>query len=121
MFKKICILYVNNEPVSRHIVKCIGYGEKGFYRDTTSMSAFTDRELRIFYKNYISNKNTPKRTGVHNYDEYMRDKENTKNILKEIGVNDIVDPVEKTPIFEHENIKQFYEAIGYDIKKKKYI
>lgn len=121
MFKKMCILYVDNTPVSRHVIKGIEYGEKGFYRDTTSIDAFTNREHHTFAQNYRNKKKTPKRTDVRNYDEYIRDKESTKNSLKKVGVNDFVDSVEKTPIFEHENIKQFYEAIGYDIKKKKYI
>jgi len=42
--------------------------------------------------------------------------------LEESGIDDydFVDPVEQTPVFEHNNIKDFYEAIGYDLKKKKY-
>lgn len=121
MFKKMCILYIDGAPVSRHVIKGIKYGEKGFYRATTSIEAFREREEEIFYEHYMSKKTLHKRTHVHNYDAYIRDREYRNNGLKELGINDFVDDVEKTPIFEHEDIKDFYNAIGYDIKKKKYI
>lgn len=121
MFKKMCVLYVNAVPVSRHIIKAKEYGEKGFYRDTVSMDAFTDRENANLNKNYLLNKPVAKRVDVRNYEQYVKTKKMTDEHLEKIGANKLVDKVDQTPIFEHENIKQFYEAIGYDIKKKKYI
>lgn len=120
MFKKMCVLYVNGEPHSRHVIPGIRYGEKDFYRATTSMNAFSERENERFYNAYIKGKKPEKRTSVHNYDEWIRDRESMSRSLEESGIDDFVDPVEQTPVFEHNNIKDFYEAIGYDLKKKKY-
>lgn len=121
MFKKMCILYIDGIPVSRHVIKGIKYGEKGFYRATTSIEAFREREAEVFYNHYISKKTLHKRTHVHDYDDYIRDMEFRNDSLKELDIDDFVDEIEQTPIFEHEDVKDFYNAIGYDIKKKKYI
>lgn len=108
MFKKICILYEEDNVVSRHIIPEIKYGEKGFYRDTVSMNAFSERENERFYNSKIKNEILKKRVFVCNYKEWLKD---NKDYQEEKDI----------PIFEHKNIKDFYISIGYNIKKKKYI
>lgn len=108
MFKKICVFYVDEVPVSRHIIKEIKHNEKGFYRAATSMEAFTRREVDVFAEHYMSKKPLHKRTRIYDYDDYVN------SVF-------ITDNVKNAPVFEHETIKDFYKAIGYDYKKKKYI
>ena len=47
------------------------------------------------------------------------DMEFRNNSLKELDINDFVDEIEQTPIFEHDDIKDFYNAIGYDMILKR--
>lgn len=107
MFKKMCVFYVDNKVVSRHIVQEVKHGEKGFYRDTTSMNAFSERENQRFYNAQLKNKILKNRVFVCNYKEWIKDNEKYQE--------------EKIPVIEHENIKDFYISIGYNIAKKRYI
>lgn len=106
MNKKMCYLYVDGKLTSKHVIPEVKPGNKNFYRDTISMSAFSDRECEIFYNAIQKKEILRKRVNVLNYKEYERegDHDHEKDI----------------PIFNHENIKDFYLAIGYDVKKKKY-
>lgn len=108
MLKTMCVLYVDEVPVSRHIIKEIKHNEKDFYRSTVSMEAFTRREVDVFAEHYMSKKPLHKRTRIYDYDDYI------KSVF-------ITDAVKNVPVFEHKDIKDFYKAIGYDYKKKKYI
>mgnify|MGYP004724113507 CR=1 FL=1 len=106
MLKKMCILYVEGKIVSKHIIPEVKYGDKGFYRDTVSINAFSERENKRFYNSHLKGEILDRRVFVQNYKEWLSEN-------KEYNLDE-------TPIFEHQNIKEFYSFIDYNVKKKKY-
>jgi len=120
MFKKMCILYIDGAPVSRHVIKGIKYGEKGFYRATTSIEAFREREAEVFYNHYISKKPLHKRTHVHDYDDYIRDMEFRNNSLKELDIDTLKEKYlkNKKSMATYDSSKIFIMLLDMTLKRK---
>lgn len=83
----------NGKHISYHKFPLPNVGEPGFYRQTVSYNAFRTKKRQ--YKGSIL--------------YYAQDEEDK-----------FFPPIKSVPMFIHENIWEFYKAIGYDHKKNKY-
>lgn len=85
----------------------LSYGDKGFYRACTSLSAFSTREgTRLYKQRHVIGK----RCHVQMEHEIM-----DISHLAKYGIYP-----EVLPTFEHATVWDFYKAVGYNYKRKKY-
>lgn len=101
------ILHVDGVPVGRHTLHDIRAGDQGFYRSVLSLSAFSKRENTILYKNNLkgSHFTLGKRCSVYfEKDRYW---------WNSMGFSLVAE--------HHQTVWDFYKAIGYDYKKKRYL
>lgn len=115
-----------NEPSQYHIVITPEFLEPGFYRQTTSINAFRTRELRkrfpfdedgrSLYKS--SNGENVESCSVRDYDDAISLWRSINESLRKLNVDEELVLPEAT---EHISLWDFYQAIGYDHKKQKYI
>lgn len=103
-----------------HFINCPSYNEPGFYRQTTSRNAFRRRMSDLLTKimdarnkNYNTTKSM-RWISIHNMNSFEW------NINCMVNTN-IGHPYEGLPILKHKSMWDFYTAIGYDYKKKKFI
>lgn len=92
----------------------LSYGDPGFYRACTSLSAFSSREgTRLYNCHKIKKKMhvEGKRCHVQMEGEII-----DISHLAQYGIYP-----EVLPTFEHATVWDFYKAVGYDYKRKKYV
>ena len=120
----VAFLHSNNVPIEKHIIRMPAYGEKFWHRSVVTIDSFKNREAKRFYDTtYV--KRVPM-IGSHcslwRLDDWERDNENTtKSMLEICGIENYKHPYDQLPTFEHESPFDFYKAVGYDYKKKRYI
>jgi len=118
--KAIFLLKENKKTLARHIVKLPEVHEENFSKDVKSLTKFENAEKERVFKH----KSIPqeKIAIMYHYEEWSEEQEAIRDRMVNIkGLKDFKHEWDDTPVFEHEDIKDFYNAIGYDIKKKKYI
>ncbi len=120
----VAFLHKDNVPIEKHIIRMPTYGEKGWYKNVVSIDAFKDREAKRFYDT-IYVKKVPM-FGLHcslwRLEDWIRHNQITaESMLEIVGIVDYQDPYDILPTFEHESVFDFYKAVGYDYKKKRYI
>lgn len=94
----------------------LSYGDEGFYRACTSLSAFKRREGERLYKMHTIHKKwdvVGKRCHVQSEGDY----EMPRRLFLEATGEEFNGPV---PTFEHATVWDFYKAVGYNYKRKKY-
>lgn len=105
-----------------HEVAVPVFGVKGSYTQGVSIEAFRVREMRI------SNKQEKVRTTVPT-PRWLVDRALTHKIMVKLAADRGEEIKEHPnhiiynwlPRFQHESVWKFYETIGYDHKKKKYV
>lgn len=120
----VAFLHKDNVVIEKHIIRMPAYDEKGWYKSVTSIGAFNNRESTRFY-DIIYVKKVPL-FGLHcsvwRLDEWERDNKITaESILRVTGIADYKHPYDLLPQVEHKSVFDFYKAVGYDYKKKRYI
>lgn len=121
MTKELLIfLFVDGEIHSQHVVKLPAYGEKRWYTSTLSWDAFSTRENTRVHKAYVASKILPKYCTVWRADEWHRSEDIVREIFLQHGT-EWLHPWEKSPKYEHASIFDFYKAVGYDLKKKRFV
>lgn len=103
---------MNNEDVAVHFVEKPTAGEHDFYRQTVSFNAFKERELEQFHKKWT--KKLP--TGRHFYWQSKEEYESELCIMSALALR-----VDGLPVYHHKSVWDFYKAIGYDYKKKRFV
>lgn len=103
------IEFNHRNPVARHIIHL-----NHEYRQIVSYTYFTDRELG---RGFGSKKVAPKHFGSSEHRAGVELLSDARK-LHPSQFNSFADNL---PIFEHDTIWDFYNSIGYDYKKKKYI
>lgn len=97
------------------------YSQKGWYISTISISSFREREATRLY-NYTQRKhsyNLPgKRCSVKFGSEIEFDEKQSQRVFEKYGIED---ELKTLPRFKHDSVWDFYKAIGYNYKKKRYI
>lgn len=103
--------WVGNDPTEIHFVTTPSVTEPHFYRQTTSMDSFRNREAIRFNRAYMRKKPLPVRCHVQPRSDW--------NIMWSRG-RPFADR-DPLPEFYHADLWAFYKAIGYDYKNKKYL
>lgn len=101
------VLWKDGEPSEVHKIE-LTYSDEQWYTSSVSLSSFRRRENERLFKRYtkgfrdVIGKRCDVRTeaGMHGY---------------------FVDFKLILPVFEHKTVWDFYKAIGYDYKRKKYL
>lgn len=100
-----CVLWVKGTPIELHTFS-LHYNDKGWYISTTSLSAFSRREgTRLYEANLKGVTHVDKRVHVMWGDVLWSEEIVTQGL----------------PEIKHDSVWDFYKAIGYDYKKKKYL
>lgn len=93
--------------------------EKDFYRQVTSFNAFF-HSGRLQGRANGPNWSPEKLFSERDWDEYERDCERWIKCLAKDGILSDLDD-RKLPQLEHQSIWDFYQAIGYEYKKQRWI
>lgn len=115
------ILYEDNVAIEKHIIHTPRGDEKGFYRQGVSFSYFKTRESTIHYNAYTKGKIVKGyRSYVQWLDDYLIHEQVSKDAFEKLGIpyKSLYDGL---PEYEHFSVWDFYNQVGYDYKKKKYI
>lgn len=103
------VKWLDNVAVGVHVFSKPSVGEKGFYRDTVSYSAFSDRERNKWFDKHSSRKKTGVSFHLYREDDYK------------LGRMSLFDNNKHLPHYTHVDVWAFYKAIGYDYKRQKYV
>jgi hypothetical protein len=115
------ILWEDGKPIQVHLFRTPEVSEPGFYRAVTSVGAFSTREkTKLYDRNRQGHRDVVgRRCHVRWGEEIKWADEDTARLVEQYGRK--MDPYIDLPIFHHESLWDFYKAIGYDYKKKKYL
>lgn len=115
----IFLLKENRKTIERHLVRIPEVYEANFSKDATSIAKFeNDEKERIFKHNNIP---TERIAIGYRYDEWTEEQECIRDRMINLrGLKDFKHEWDDTPLFEHKNIWDLYETIGYNHKNKKY-
>jgi hypothetical protein len=111
-------LYNGNTTIAFHYFKIPYLNERGGYTQTSSYNWFNDREANRHYKLTQQKKPLGRWCYIERFIEAHRFESMVKKRLKELGVSYQED---KLPFFKHQSLWDFYKAVGYDYKKKKWM
>lgn len=100
--------YVNNRPVADHHFPIAAAGDNN-YRAIGSYNAFDKQQTRICKRDCMERRFWPLR------EHELCTLERMDDALRKIGQEPVV-----LPQHHHKDIWAFYEAIGYDYKKKRF-
>lgn len=122
MSKFMVLVYEDGVPKERHVLETPQITERGFYRQTVSLNAFSNREAEKLYDHHKKGEMDVKgkRCWVRWYDEFMRDLEFHQECFAKLAIS-FEHAFSDTPEFSHTSVWDFYNAIGYDYKKKRYL
>lgn len=90
-------------PLAVHIITVQGTCQKGGYRELTSIQAYREREME-----------GPQRFRVERPEYFVR-----RGVRKSDGTR--YRPLAGIPIYFHKTVFDFYAAVGYNYKAKKYV
>lgn len=97
------VLWENHKAKEYHTFT-LDFDTKGWYVSTTSISAFSTREGTRLYNSQKAGKRL-----------------NGKRCHVKFGDDDFDSLINNLPHYQHNSVWEFYEAIGYDYKKKRYV
>lgn len=109
-------LWVDGKQAERHTFE-LPYGCKGWYIQGISVDAFSTREnTRLYEHNLAGCWHVPgKRCHVVFGQELEWQIKERERLAEKFGVNS------ELPTWHHNSVWDFYKAIGYDYKRKKYV
>ena len=116
MPKKFAVVVTNLTTFKHehlHILNLPSVGEDGFYRQTGSFNAF-------FYSTKNRNKNDGRQYYAKHWDEFESECQRMEKWLAKDGITKLKFDDRKLPTTEHQSIWEFYEAIGFDQKSKRW-
>lgn len=112
-------LYRFGVAQEKHIIRMPAYGKKGWYKSIISVGAFRDREAAYFLK---SLSDEPIRFSLQRLSEWEESNKITAESMQAVcGIQNYVHPYDNLPCTVHNSVFDFYAAVGYDYKKKRYI
>ncbi|ELW0836648.1 hypothetical protein HI145_RS00065 [Escherichia coli] len=115
----VAFLHRFGEAQEKHIIRMPAYGEEDWYKSTISVGAFRDREAEFFLGKQHEREVL---CSLWRLDEW--DSENSRtaeSMMAIVGIANYQHPYDLLPTFEHASLFDFYKAVGYDYKKKRYI
>lgn len=105
----------HHDRVKLHFIKSPKYNEPKWYVSVISSDSFNNREAKRHYEIYLKGKTLPLRFHMMRFHEY---KFNFKGLEKH---SELLEKEKALPTQYHESIWNFYKAVGWDYKNKKYI
>ncbi len=114
------LLWHKDEIVEVHTINLEPIGSKSRYRALVSMQCLQARELEAHYGEKPKKNRPPFHLGIFE-NKALHDR--IENIRRKRCVErgeDFVDEWAEFPHFHHESLWDFYKAVGYDYKAKKW-
>jgi hypothetical protein len=127
VFKEIPPDDVDNSKRIIHVVKLPSFGEPGFYQQTVSLTYFREgkragatKRQQILYTDTCCWKQDGTLFFCIPKEQWEAEDQREVASFKRQGVTDWISEL-TLPRIEHETIYAFYEYIGFDRKRRKYI